>query len=57
MKVTVIQNDIRWLEPQHNMRLVGEMIDRAEQSDVYVLPEMWNTGFCTDPRSIKVEAM
>lgn len=57
MKVTIIQNDVRWLEPQHNMRLVSEMIDRAEKSDIYVLPEMWNTGFCTDPRSIKIETM
>lgn len=38
MKVTIIQNDVRWLEPQHNMKLVSEMIDRAEKSDIYVFP-------------------
>ena len=47
MRVTVLQTDISWLSPQDNIRRAESLIDAAPLSDIYVLPEMWNTGFVT----------
>lgn len=45
MRVTVIQKDIKWGEVQENLASFSECIDRAPKSDIYVLPEMFSTGF------------
>lgn len=45
MRVTVIQKDIMWGEVQRNLASFSECIDRAPKSDIYVLPEMFSTGF------------
>lgn len=52
MKVTLLQYDIRLSSPKDNIRQVREMLLQADRSDLYVLPELWNTGFGVDPRSI-----
>jgi predicted amidohydrolase len=52
MKVTLLQTDIRWADPQANVRQAEEMIARQPGSDLYVLPEMWATGFATTPHEI-----
>lgn len=45
MKITIIQTDIHWDNPQGNLSEVERLIDSAPGSDLYVLPEMWTTGF------------
>ena len=52
MKVTILQRDILWAEPAENVRRADEAIDRNPGSDLYVLPEMFSTGFCTQPEGI-----
>lgn len=52
MKVTVIQLDIEWGSPSENIRRVEQLMAKAPSSDLYVLPEMWNTGFVTEPQGI-----
>lgn len=49
MKITILQTDIQWGNPSKNAEHAYEMISRAEKSDLYVLPEMWSTGFATNP--------
>lgn len=52
MKVTILQRDIVWADPAENVRRADEAIDCNPGSDVYVLPEMFSTGFCTQPEGI-----
>ena len=52
MKVTLLQTDIRWLQPQSNIDAADRLIAGNAGSDLYVLPEMWSTGFVTDPRGV-----
>ena len=52
MKVTVLQLNIEWGSPTENIRRVEKMIAQAPDSDLYVLPEMWSTGFATEPDGI-----
>ena len=52
MKITILQTDIEWGIPQENIRRVEQMINQHSGSDLYVLPEMWSTGFATDPLDI-----
>lgn len=45
MKITLLQQDICWANPTENKRRTEEAILNAPYSDLYVLPEMWSTGF------------
>ncbi len=47
MKITLLQTDIRWHEPQENFCAARRLMADAPGSDLYVLPEMWATGFDT----------
>ena len=52
MKVTILQRDILWADPAENVRRADEAIDRNPGADLYILPEMFSTGFCTQPEGI-----
>ena len=52
MKVTLIQMDIVWEAPDANHKTAERLMRSAEKSDVYVLPEMWNTGVTTEPQRV-----
>jgi len=52
MKITLLQQDIVWANPEENQELAYKAIKNAPKSDVYVLPEMWSTGFATEPEGI-----
>ena len=52
MKTTIIQLDIEWGSPLENIRRVEGLMAEAPGSDLYVLPEMWSTGFATEPDGI-----
>ena len=52
MKVTILQRDIVWADTAENVRRADEAIDCNPGSDLYVLPEMFSTGFCTQPEGI-----
>ena len=55
MKVTLLQTDIRWAQPEENIREASKLFAEAEHSDLYVLPEMWSTGFATQPHGIAAD--
>ena len=52
MKVTLLQTDIQWAQPEANMLQALQLMDANPGSDLYVLPEMWSTGFATEPDGI-----
>lgn len=52
MKTTLIQLNIEWGSPQKNIDKVERLMLQAPDSDLYVLPEMWSTGFATEPQDI-----
>jgi len=49
MKITLLQTDIQWLDTAQNIERATQLLDQAKGSDLYVLPEMWATGFNTSP--------
>jgi len=53
MTITLLQQDILWGEAERNRQKVQEMILQAPKSELYVLPEMWNTGFICNPSDCK----
>ena len=52
MRVTLLQTDIQWGNPHANIKLAEQLMNTAGDSDLYVLPEMWSTGFATEPEGI-----
>jgi len=52
MKVTLLQTDILWAQPEANLRHAGSLMGQAEESDLFVLPEMFPTGFATQPQDV-----
>lgn len=52
MTVTIFQTDIAWANPAKNVERVSRLLRGCEGSDLYVLPEMWATGFATEPQGI-----
>ena len=52
MKISIIQQDIAWADVTENIRRADAAVDSRPGADLYVLPEMFSTGFCTDPVGI-----
>ena len=55
MKVTILQTDIEWGSPRGNILRIEQLMAQELDSDLYVLPEMWSTGFATEPFGIAEE--
>ena len=55
MKVTLLQTDIHWGEPERNIQEAEHLMRENPGSDLYVLPEMWSTGFATQPEGLAHE--
>ena len=52
MKVTILQLNIEWGRPLENIHRAERLMQLVPNSDLYVLPEMWATGFATEPVGI-----
>jgi len=52
MQTVILQHDIAWANPEENRLRLGRLIDAQPQADLYVLAEMWSTGFATQPEGI-----
>lgn len=55
MKVVLVQQDIIWSNPQANVDRLEALLSEAPQADLYVLPEMFTTGFATAPVGVAEE--
>jgi omega-amidase len=50
LSVTIIQSEPYWLKAMDNLvQIDGLISDITEKTDLILLPEMFNTGFVTDP--------
>ena len=52
MKVTLIQMDIVWNAPSSNREEAERLMRVATDSDLYILPEMFTTGFNVEPDGV-----
>ena len=49
IKVSTLQTDIKWADPIANQQAVESALLASAPADLYVLPEMWDTGFMASP--------
>lgn len=52
MKICLIQMDIAWADVNANLQTAEHLVAGAEKADVYVLPEMFTTGFIGNPEEV-----
>lgn len=52
MKVSIIQHDIVWGNPAENRLRLKQQIETQPGADLYVLTEMWSTGFAINPEGV-----
>ena len=57
MKIAVLQHDIAWKDTGKNLQHLEDMMIGEECADLYVLPEMFSTGFCTQPQEVAEDAL
>ena len=50
-RVTILQTNIKWADPDANQKALESALLSSEKSDLYVLPEMWDTGFMAGEES------
>lgn len=55
MKVVIVQQDIIWANPEGNLAALDRILAGLPAADLYVLPEMFTTGFATQPEGIAEE--
>jgi len=53
LKITIFQPDIIWENPQANLDKYSQWLERSEETDVIILPEMFTTGFSMEPEKLK----
>ena len=52
MTVNILQHDIIWGDVQANLRRLDALLGSAGKADLYLLPEMFTTGFATLPDAV-----
>lgn len=55
MKITLLQRDVIWADPEANIQKNNSVFTAGDGSDLYVFPEMFSTGFCAEPEGIAEE--
>lgn len=45
MEIALVQSDIVWGDPAANRKRLDSLLSSAPRADLYVLPEMFSTGF------------
>ena len=49
LRISLIQPNTIWHDTSANIGLVDRLISKVDDSDLIILPEMWNTGFSMTP--------
>lgn len=55
MRITLLQTDPKWKDPSLSLEDAGRMLAGVRKTDLVVLPEMFSTGFVTDPEGVAEE--
>ena len=45
LKISIVQADLFWLDKKKNINLFNSLLEKVEETDVILLPEMFNTSF------------
>ena len=53
IKIVLIQPDIAWEKPGENLNKYTVLLENAEDADLYILPEMFTTGFSMESDKLK----
>jgi len=56
MKVTAIQQNTVWASPSENIAHLDTILGTLPETDLIVLPEMFSTGFVTQPQDVAERA-
>ena len=56
MKTALVQYDIVWADPEANRSRLDALLETLPQVDLVVLPEMFSTGFATQPEGVAEDA-
>lgn len=51
LKISGLNLDISWKDKTRNFKAIENAFEKTE-SDIYLLPEMFSTGFCMDAEEI-----
>ncbi len=52
MKISLIQSNLKWEDPEANRNEFEKQIEKSADSDLIVLPEMFTTGFTMNPQHL-----
>lgn len=52
MRISLVQPSVQWRNAAANIQEVSRLMDQAPGSDLYILPEMWATGFDVCPNAM-----
>ena len=52
MKISIIQQNIVWEDKTRNFERLEKLISNLSNTDIIILPEMFNTGFSMDPERL-----
>jgi predicted amidohydrolase len=52
IRISIVQLDIVWADPDANRSKVADIVRTLPDTDLIVLPEMFPTGFVTEPQGI-----
>ena len=55
MKVTLLQRDVLWANPEGNAKANSAIMESCPGTDLFLLPEMFSTGFAISPEGIAEE--
>ncbi len=56
MKITLVQQDIIWADPEANRKHLDALLGNIGKTDLVLFPEMFSTGFATVPEGIAEKA-
>ena len=56
MQITLLQTNPLWRDADHNIDEATRLLNGVDATDVVVLPEMWATGFDTEPCAATLRA-
>lgn len=52
LRVAALQSSLVWADPLANVAAMSAAVEAAGQADLFVLPEMFTTGFATRPEGV-----
>lgn len=57
MKIVILQTDIVRVDPASNICRAESILDKYDKVDLFILPEMFSTGYCVNPDGMKGNAI